>query len=216
MLPDFICTENVQREQRAGFRNAAVDKLAIQLTYYDQREHYKLIAIDGNRTEQPLESLDGLISGGEFGTLLLRIFESSSAADFKWKGWSHIRKQRAAVYTYKVAHANSHYVLGYRDDSGKMVTAIAGYHGEVALDSEDPKVLHLTAEADEIPKEAGILQSSVIVDYDYITVAGQRYLLPLQAVDQMSRAYREIRNVVTFVDYRKFEADSKIVGAPGN
>lgn len=209
-LPDFICTEKVQRERTAGFRNASVDRLTIQLSYFDQREHYKLVAIDGNHTEQSFESLDGLISGGEFGSLLLRVFEPSSAAEFKWKSVSNIRRRRAAVYTYRVARSNSHYLLGYRDDAGKMLTAVAGYRGEVALNGEDSKVLRLTAEADEIPKESGILQSSVVVDYDLVPVAGRSYLLPVQAVAQMARPHREIRNVVTFVDYRKFVADSKI------
>lgn len=210
-LPDFICNEMVQRvESIAGARNTKADKLTIQLSYFGRQEKYKVVALNGNRTDQPLESLGGLISGGEFGSLLLRVFEPSSAAAFEWKSWSSLRKHRAAVYAYHVARDHSHYVLGYRSNTGELVATTAGYHGEVAIDSEMPRVLRLTAKADDVQKESGILSSSMEVDYDFIDVGGRSFLLPARAEAHMSRPHRETSNVVTFADYRKFEADSKI------
>jgi hypothetical protein len=209
-LPDFICTEQVERTDRATPAVLKVDRLTIQLTYFGQKEKYKLVAMNGSRTEQPLESLDGLITGGEFGSLLLGVFDPSSSADFQWKASSTVRKRRAAVYTYRIARAKSHYILGHRATTGNMVEAAAGYHGEVALDSETGKVLRLTATADDIPKDSGIFQSSVEVDYDFINVAGGTYLLPARSDARMERSYRQIANVVTFADYKKFEATSSI------
>jgi hypothetical protein len=209
-LPDFICSEQVERTDRAGPTAIKVDRLTIQLSYFGQKEKYKLVAMNGSPTEQHLESLDGLITGGEFGSLLLGVFDPSSSADFQWKAWSNIRKRRAAVYTYRIARAKSHYILGHREETGKMVEAAAGYHGEVALDGETAKVLRLTATADDIPKDFGIFQSSVEVDYDFISVAGRTYLLPSHSDARMERSYRQIANVVTFSDYKKFEADSTI------
>jgi hypothetical protein len=71
-------------------------------------------------------------------------------------------------------------------------------------------VLRLTASADDIPKGSVILQSSVEVDYDFVDVAGHSYLLPTRSEAHMERSYRQIANVVTFVDYKKFEVDSAI------
>ncbi len=71
-------------------------------------------------------------------------------------------------------------------------------------------VLRLTAEADDIPKDTGILTSSVEVDYDFVDVAGHTYLLPSHSNALMGRAYRQIANYVTFAGYRKFEVDSVI------
>jgi hypothetical protein len=208
-LPDFICTEKVQRSQRiATF--TTTDELSIQVTYFGHRENYRLIAINGTRSEQAIESLEGPISGGEFGTLLRRVFEPSSAADFEWKGWSNIRKQRVAVFSYRVAHARSHYVLGYRTNTGGVVTATAGHHGEVAIHSDTRNVLRLTAIADDTPKDSEIAQSSVEVDYDFKDIAGRNYWLPLRAVARMRRGYRQFTNTVEFVGYRKFDTDSKI------
>jgi hypothetical protein len=209
-LPDFICTEQVQRTDRISPTNIKADRLTIQLSYFGQKEKQKLVAMNGNRTEQPLESLDGLITGGEFGSLLLGVFDPSSSADFHWKGSSSTRNRHAAVYTYRVARAKSHYILGHRLKAGEMVEAPAGYHGEVVLDNETARVLRLTASADDIPKDSGILQSSVEVDYNFVDVVGHTYLLPSRSEAHMERLYRQIANVVTFVDYRKFEVDSTI------
>jgi hypothetical protein len=209
-LPDFTCTEQVQRTDRTSPTNVKTDRLTIQLSYFGQKEKQKLVAMNGSTTDKPLESLDGLITGGEFGSLLLGVFDPSSSADFQWKESSNIRKRRAAVYTYRVARAKSHYMLGHRLETGNMVEVAAGYHGEVVLDSETSRVLRLTASADDIPKDSVILQSSVEVDYDFVNVAGHTYLLPSRSEAHMERSYRQIANVVTFVDYKKFEVDSAI------
>ena len=209
-LPNFICTEQVERTDSTGPNNVKADRLTIQLSYSGQKESYKLLTMNGSPAKQALESLDGLITGGEFGSLLLGIFDPSSSADFQWKSASSIRKRPAAVYTYRIARAKSHYMLGHRAAAGNMVQAAAGYHGEVVLDGETARVLRLTASADDIPKESGILQSSVEVDYDFIDVAGHSYLLPAHSEAHMERSHRQIANVVTFTGYRKFEADSTI------
>jgi hypothetical protein len=209
-LPDFICTENVTRNDSTSPTNIQVDRLVIQLSYYTQKEKYKLVTMNGQPAKQPLESLDGLITGGEFGSLQLGVFEPSSAADFQWKAASTLRKHKVAVYTYRIARANSHYMLGRRNGSGKMIEVPAGYHGEIYLDSETSRVLRLTAQADDMPSDSGILQSSIQVDYDATNVAGRGYLLPSRSESHMERMYRKISNVVTFTGYRKFEADSSI------
>jgi hypothetical protein len=209
-LPDFICTEQVQRTDRTSPTNIKADRLTIQLSYFGQKEKQKLVAMNGSRTEQSLESLDGLITGGEFGSLLLGVFDPSSSADFQWKESSNIRKRRAAVYTYRIARDKSHYMLGHRLETGNMVETPAGYHGEVVLDSETARVLRLTASADDIPKGSVILQSSVEVDYAFVDVAGHTYLLPSHSEAHMEGSYRQISNVVAFVDYKKFEVDSTI------
>jgi hypothetical protein len=214
MLPDFICTEQVQRTDRTSPTNIKVDRLTIDLSYFNQKEKQKLVAMNGTKTGTPLESLDGLITGGEFGALLLGVFDPSSSADFQWKESSNIRKRRTAVYTYRVARANSHYILGSRAAAGNMVEAAAGYRGEVVLESETARVLRLTASADDIPKGSAILQSSVEVDYDFVEVAGRTYLLPSRSEAHMERSYRQITNVVTFADYRKFEVASSIDFGP--
>jgi hypothetical protein len=128
----------------------------------------------------------------------------SSPADFRWKESSNIRKRGTAIYTYRIARANSHYLLGHRAKDGTMVSVPAGYHGEVALDSQTTKVLRLTASADDIPKDSDILKSSMEVDYEFIEVAGKSHLLPSRSEARLERGQRQITNSVTFAGYAKF------------
>jgi hypothetical protein len=209
-LPDFLCTEQVERTDRVTSAVMKADKLTIQVGYSGQKEHYKLTAMNGSPTTQKLDSLEGIITGGEFGSLMLGIFDPASAAEFQWKSSTTLRKHAAVVYTFRIARAKSHYQVGYRAAKGQLVSAPAGYHGEVVLDSQTSHVLRLTASADDLPKDSGILQSSVEVDYDFVEVAGKSYLLPSHSDARMERSSRQIANVVAFVDYRKFEADSTI------
>jgi hypothetical protein len=69
----------------------------------------------------------------------------------------------------------------------------AGYHGEVALDQDTSRVLRLTAEADDIPKETGITASSVQVDYDFVDVAGAKRLLPSHSDSRMEHGDSQTR-----------------------
>jgi hypothetical protein len=214
-LPNFMCNEQVERTdqlQRAGqlLSVSHYDHLIIQMSYGGQKEDYKLVSINGSPTTQPLSSLDGIITGGEFGSLQLGVFDPSSAADFQWKETTTLRKHRAAVYTYRIARANSHYMLGRRLDDGKLAPVAAGYHGEVVLDQDTSRVLRLTADADDIPKETGITASSVQVDYDFVDVAGGKHLLPSHSDSRMEHGDRKLGNVVTYTAYHKFEVDSSI------
>jgi hypothetical protein len=208
-LPDFICTEQVERNDSVGSHNS-IDRLIVHLSYSGQHEKYKLVSMNGSPSKESLASLGGLITAGEFGSQLAGIFNPSSSAEFKWKESTTIRKHTVAVYTYRVARTNSHYMVGDRADDGKIVSEAAGYHGEVFLDSQTSGVLRLTAEADDIPKDSGILQSSVHVDYDLVDIAGRKYLLPFQSGSSMERGYRKLSNTVKFTDYQKFAADSTI------
>jgi hypothetical protein len=225
-LPDFVCNEMVRR---SSAQNAAqiADTLTIQLTYFGQQEKYKLLAVNGTPTSQSLESISGFVTGGEFGSVLFRIFDPMSAAEFHWKGWTTIAKRSAAVFTYRVEQANSHNILGYLTETGALRTATVAHEGIVALDSETSAVLRLTVVSVGIPKGFLVLSSTMSVDYGFTDVAGREYLLPMRAESEMRRppdtvmgrpynvsaadAQRVSRNLVTFVNYRKFTADSNIV-----
>ena len=154
-LPDFICAENVERTDSVSPTVFKADRLTIQLSYFGQKEKYKLLTINGNPTEQSLESLDGIISGvnsaaccSVFSTRRPPPISNGSRA-------TELRKHTAAVYTYRVTRAKSHYMVGSRAQAGNLVAAAAGYHGEVVLDSQTRKVLRLTASADDIPSDSG-------------------------------------------------------------
>ena len=79
-LPDFICNESVRRyESTTGKGNWALkDTLTLQLTYFGHVESYKLTAMNGRKTELTYEAAGGVMSKGEFGSMLLEVFSPGS------------------------------------------------------------------------------------------------------------------------------------------
>jgi len=209
-LPNFICSELVEQSTQVANRLVPGDKIAIELTYFGQKEKYKVVTINGKPTTQTYQSLAGLVTGGEFGTMLFRIFDPASAAVFQWKDWTTVDKRRSAAYSYHVAREHSHHIVGYHTKTGELRTATVGQQGVVDLDVETSRVLRLTVEAVDIPKDFPVLGSTTSVEYAFVDVAGARHLLPSHAESQIRMVDGSDRNTVQFSNYRKFAAESTI------
>jgi hypothetical protein len=210
-LPDFLCTQMVRRYQdpRGDNRWERLDVLTVKLAFSERHEDYKLMAIDGKQTKLDFMETNGPTSKGEFGSLLWCLFYPKMEAEFRWKGWTMVRKQRAALYSYKVdqEHTQFHVSFGRTRDSSNDV--LAPYYGEVTVDPESGAVLRITQHA-VLPVGFPIRESSATVEYDYADVGGHRYLLPLHAEINMASGRYKSRNLVEFKDYRKFGSEATI------
>src|SRR5678815_2005537 len=71
-LPDFICTQVVKRfvDVTGRDRWALIDTLTVKLSYFGQKEDYKLLSIDDKPTNLEYMKTGGAASKGEFGTVL--------------------------------------------------------------------------------------------------------------------------------------------------
>jgi len=210
-LPDFICTENVRRylDPKAAGAWKEADTLTVKLSYYQQKEDYQLLLVNGRQSAKSYESAGGAISKGEFGSMLLEIFDPATAAVFRWDHWTTLRKRRAIVFSYRIAAGRSHYKIMF-DGNGERLTAVAGQHGFVYVDTETNTVLRLTREADNLPASFPIQRASSLLDYDFTDVGGKPFLLPLRAEIRMLSPSGQNRNVVEFRGYRKFSGESSI------
>lgn len=210
-LPDFICTQLVRRSfQPANGQWKPLDRLTVQLTFSGRKETARLLTIDGLPADKTMESLGGPVSEGEFGSSLWGVFHSQSAAAFQWRSWSTLRKRRVAVYIYRISRAHSQYLLFLGADVSHAETVAAGYHGELHIDRDTGMVLRLTGETDDVPAGFPIRAVLKAVEYDYASVSGRRYFLPLRAEIRMKRGMVWTRNEVDFTRYRKFTAESTI------
>ena len=210
-LPNFICTEVVRRfVDASGGGWSLQDVLTIKLTYFENREDYQLIQVNGKAATQSYDSLHGAVSGGEFGSLLVEAFAPNFKAQFVWDHWTHLRKRLAHVYSYRIKAESSHYQLTYTSDNGERREVSAGRHGFVYVDSETGMVLRIAAEADSIPPTFPIRAESSVVDYDFARVGGNESLLPLRAKVWMSAGTMQTRNEVEFRGYRQFSGESTI------
>jgi hypothetical protein len=210
-LPDFICTQNIQRfsrTNRTGWQR--LDTLTVRLTNSSRLEEYKLLEINGAATDQSYESIGGTTSRGEFGSLLLDVFDPEAAAEFHFERWTSVNGARAAVYSYRVAPSARYQLLFYDRSQSLIISAQAGQAGELMIDRETHSVLRITSVAEKIPRSFAMRSASFAVTYGYAEIGGQRYLLPSKAVSEWGAALDFARNEIEFLDYRKFISGSVI------
>ncbi|MCX6630107.1 MAG: hypothetical protein NTW28_21015 [Candidatus Solibacter sp.] len=210
-LPDFICTEVVDRSQdpQGNGRWRQLDRLTVKLSYFDHKEDYKLMEINGKPTVLEYLYAGGALSTGEFGTGLYAVFDPRSHGEFRWKGWTTLRKRRAARFSYHIARQNSTYLIQYGAVPSGPNAIYVAYRGEVLVDEETHLVLRLTQQA-EIPSGFPIDANESTVDYEFAAVGGKQHLLPTHAYTKTRSGKFVAENNMAFRDYRKFQAEASI------
>jgi hypothetical protein len=214
-LPDFICTEVVRRsqDQQGNGRWRSTDTLTVKLSYFEHKEDYKLMLIDGKPTVLDYLYAGGALSTGEFGTRLYSVFDPHSQGEFRWKGWTTLRKRRVARFSYRIAREHSIFLLQYGTVPVFPNAIIVPYHGEVYVDDETHMVLRLTQQA-EIPQSFPIDANESTVDYEFAAVGGKPYLLPTHAYVKTRSGKYVAENHVEFREYRKFQSEAIITFDP--
>jgi hypothetical protein len=207
-LPNFICTQVTRRyDDPTGLEFwRPSDTLTTRLSYFEQKETYKLVMINDRPTDQSYESLGGALSQGEFGSMLHEIFDPQTQAAFEWLRWGTLRGRRTHVYSYRVAQPNSQFTINYQH--AQEVTV--GYAGLIYVDRDTEMVLKVTQEGEDIPVSFPIQRVTSALDYDYTKIGDQTHLLPIKAEVRMRHAKLLTRNIVEFHLYRKFGADASI------
>ncbi len=216
-LPNFLSTQVVRRYQagapgsRYNSRSSEpswvqVDLLTLRLSYFDQKEEYKLIMHNNSPTTQDFKSVGGATSTGEFGSLLRDIFEQRTHARFGWDGWARLRDQVVMAFDYSVEQANSQWGIEYE----RKEHIVPAYSGRILIDKDTHVVLRVTLNADNIPLTFPVKMATTILDYDYTDISGHQFLLPLKSETQMSADGVLSRNDTEFRLYRKYSAEAEI------
>jgi hypothetical protein len=216
-LPDYICTLVVRRYAapapgsfNGGRRNddpswRLQDTLTVKLSYFEQREDYRLILLNNTPTQQDYNKVGGSRSTGDFGTLLRDVFEPGTEAHFEWDHWGLLRGRPTYVFNYHVVQERSHWhVTADHDDT------IPAYRGLVYVDQETKQVLRISLEAVDMPAGFPVKQASDQLDYDYQDVGGQQFLLPLKNKVLINGAQFWTRNDNEYHLYHKYSAESAI------
>lgn len=218
-LPDFICTQVTRRfgapvpgtkyggPAGGDPRWRALDTLQIRLSFYEKREQYKVVLMNNAIVNQDYEKVGGSKSFGEFGSMMREIFEPSTEARFEWDHWGLLRGKRVMAFQYHVRLDHSKFELVVGDGKLRVITA---YHGLFEVEPDTHAVVRITAEAENIPPDFPIKETTDVLDYDYQELSGHTFLLPLKSQvllkgsDGMDRLDQEFRL------YRKYSADSEI------
>jgi hypothetical protein len=117
------------------------------------------------------------------------------------------------VFSYRILQPYSKYSI-HDDQSGH--TVIPGYHGLIYADAETRKVMRITMECDDIPAGFPVQEAVEVMDYDFATISGEKFLLPLKADLRFHGARALVWNEIEFHLYRKFTADAAITFAPAD
>ncbi len=217
-LPDYICTQVTRRYAapapggrygRRGEDSPAwqlQDTLTIRLSYFEQKENYKLVLVNNTVTQQDYTKLGGTTSAGDFGSMLREVFEPATQAEFEWDHWATMRGRRSLVFGYRVSQDHSQWRINYNREQD-IITA---YTGLVYVDQQTHQVLRVTLEAVDIPAAFPIHHANTVLDYDYQALGDQKFLLPLKGQVLLNSADVLTRNDNEFRLYHKYSAESAI------
>jgi hypothetical protein len=218
-LPDFICTEVEHRlmAPRPGGRYGGragsepsyqeSDTVTSRLSYFNQKEEKKPILINSRPTVSSYDNLGGSTSTGDFGTMLRSLFERQTQAHFEWARWATLRGRLTMVFSFRVAQQHSNYSIAVKD---LKLEIVAGYSGELFVDKDTRQVTRLLTVAENIPVDFPVRHAQTRLDYDYADIGGRPYLLPYRGEVQMEGEEVYSKNLLDFLHYKKYSADSEI------
>jgi VWFA-related protein len=213
-LPNFLATRTISRYDdspqaikkngwpvRAGLH--LIDTSSREISVRDERENQSPTQGSAIWREQ-----FGLISGGEFGTMLGMILADSAQGKLSWSHWEEGATGPVGVFQYSVPKPASHFeVIGSRerpdtvgiggvtrgsrisrtgiqpgDPSNTMlVHTKPSYHGAIWLDPRTGSVLRLTMEADS--KDGVPFQrAGIMVQYGSVEIGDSKFICPLSSL----------------------------------
>jgi len=208
-LPDFICLQVTRRfVDPSGLEMDWIkqDEIKTRVSYFDKHENYEVVSVNNKITDAAMHDLGGATTSGEFGSMLAQLFDPLTAAEFTWARHSQLRDRGVYVFEFVVPKHRSRWSLNYM----KTDTIVVGYRGLVYIDKETERVLRIYMRAEGVPADFPIQEAQERLDYDFTTISGQEFLLPLKARVRMRQGRYLSRNDVEFRLYRKFSADASI------
>jgi len=208
-LPDFICLQLTRRYvDPTGLELDWIkyDEIKTRLSYFEQKEDYKVISVNEQLTNRSQESLGGVTSTGEFGSMLVQLFAPETAARFTWDRHSSLTGRQVYVFRFRVPRDRSQWGISFQ----RVQETIAGYTGLAFIDKQTGQVLRLSMVTEDLPRDFPIHEVRTSLDYGFAQIADRDYLLPRRATVRMREGKLLTRNEVEFRLYRKFSAEASI------
>ncbi|MDQ1707241.1 MAG: hypothetical protein QOJ88_452 [Pyrinomonadaceae bacterium] len=220
-MPDFIVKQLIKRSVAYGTTSNWLpqDNLTIAVGYRaTSGEQYKVLAINGvPRGADAKESRDyskevgGATSTGvEYISAVADVFRTESKTEFKLADTDLIQGRRTLVFEYQIEVPFSKLNL-----KAGEATANVGSRGRIWIDRETNRVLRFEQVATEIPGNFPITAASSVIDYDWVTIGEQKFLLPTHTeillTNATGRMVVQSRNDIRFRGYQKFGAELKVI-----
>ena len=218
-LPNFVCMQVTRRFEQPvpkvlkGAAQSAsaeikedwkeIDNLSEQLTYVDGHEHYQ--KIDGLQRGNDMGR--GVLSAGEFGTLLRMVFRGDSKAELKWHDLEIENGKKLHVFEYSIPRATSQYMVRPNHNSASVPVAAKG---TITVDEETYQIRRIQLAAVDLPRKFPFQESVIEVEYDIFTIGEQFSLLPKRAAVRVTAGKKMNRNSIEYLNYRKWGGTSEL------
>ena len=208
-LPNYMCVQTTTRHidpTVKGYRPYG-DVIREQLTFFDHKETYKVEMINGESVaNRSHEELGGVVSSGEFGTMLHNVFDPQSGTEFDWDHWATLRGKRMYVFSYSVPKSAGYSM--YDGETKREYTT--AYKGLVYADRQTRTAMRITMESTGIPADYPIHEVKITLDYNPTKIAEQQYVLPYHFELDSKADKMDSTNEATYALYRKFGAEATI------
>lgn len=212
-LPNLICDRQTSRYWREhGF--ARHDVVNSKVAFREGIEH----DADVSAVDRPASAsqVGSSASGGEFSAYLQAVFLPLSDTEFRFLREDKLRSIRALVFEFHVQKSNNHlYRLQARYVGGGAVVDYPGYGGELWVDKSNFQILRLVRETAEITPRFPITYVQTIVDYANSPLGdGTSFVVPTHGdtvTCSSDEGYECSHNVVSFTNYHKFRATTRIL-----
>lgn len=219
-MPDFVVKQIVTRSySRSEANNWLVsDRLAVAVSYRKAvGEEYKVLTINGMPPNKDVQESStyanqvegGATSAGEYASTIMETFDEERQAVFKPVDTDTLKGRRTIVFEYRVEKE-----LSAQSIKVNEARTIAAYHGRMWIDRELGRVLRMEVVL-ELPEDFPAKSAGTLIDYDWVNIAGEQYLLPSRA--EMILGYHENgqflrrRNLIAFRGYQKYGSEVKII-----
>ena len=228
-MPDFIVKQLIKRSYAYGTTSNWIpqDNLTIAVGYRaNAGEEYKVLAVNGiPLSQEAKQSHDyskdvapGTTSSGvEYISAVADVFKPESKTEFKLADTDLIQGRRTLVFEYQIEKPFSTLNLSASEGPSDSTssTATVGSRGRVWIDRETNRVLRFEQIATEIPGDFPITAASSLIDYDWVTINENKYLLPTHSeillTDVRGSQSQQSRNEIRFRGYQKFGAELKVI-----
>jgi len=225
-MPDFVVKQAIQRFIAYARTNnfQSLDRLIVAVSYRSEglerrgREEYKILSLNGvlqpDSTYKPsYEEVGGTSSTGEFVTVLATIFKTESETKFKLVDSDLINQRRALIYEFEIEKEKARQQIVSLN--GSYASTISGMKGRVWIDKENYRVLRIESEATEIPSDFPVKAASRKIEYDWVMIGDQKYLLPIISEVRLTflqdGKLLETKNLIRFREYRKFGSEVRVL-----
>lgn len=209
-LPNYIVKQFTTRyvSQSASRGRTSwqpLDVVTSDLVYLDGKENYTNIMVNGRATRDA--SQNGSWSEGEFASSLNALLSPYSASEFRNKRPVTIVNRPAYKYDYTIEQPRSAWRIETEGQSYQP-----GYDGSIWIDKETFRVLRIEMSARNMPRSFPIDTTESSLDYDFVLIGDQKYLLPVhsESLSCWRGTSQCSRNVIDFRNYKKYTADSSI------